>query len=436
MDPDRRAALAAHPIIILVDSHDANMQGEGSLEDRNGLSVFEMWTPVRWQRYNDSDGIPSFRLFRSFRFGKLADVVLMDTRNVGRNKPGGATYLGEDQIAWLREDILNPSNATDGWRIMGSGKAFVAWNVDGYQGFVLEVAFSAIAVAVIPLAACVFSSKYVKRREVEASVLALSSDSARKVEEAGSIHWRTKRDRMAWTCVKCCGGKKCIVCGVCVTFLPILLSIIVLVIGSIVITSEDDTGRLNPFAKSTTWDENAIDRAELMKDIADTRTPTQNGNIFISGDMHMLAVNDVKQSSAGHRILPGRDITARNIPDYAATVANESFDRVGIELLPSSTSSRGVDDFLYLHVPFASVIQFVADTVGGIIQRGTEDMLHFDTVQHGVGYIHLDEGRAEMEFYRNDIFFPFRQSELTWRGNALAGQNRWNTYTTRVAPVN
>ena len=59
----------------------------------------------------------------------------------------------------------------------------------------------------------------------------------------------------------------------------------------------------------------------------------------------MLMAANIRQSSIGHKIKSGATGSAnRNIPDYGTLTEDD--DRIGVEWLPSSTSSRNIDDFV------------------------------------------------------------------------------------------
>ncbi len=134
-DPDLQALHASHPVVAVWDDHelvgDAWRGGAGAhstarhgkWEDRRDAAVqayFE-WMPVR------RPGRES--VFRTVRLGALADLVMLDTRLVGRDRPAGGggrpvvraegerSLLGEDQWRWLEAEI---SSSTARWLLIGN----------------------------------------------------------------------------------------------------------------------------------------------------------------------------------------------------------------------------------------------------------------------------------------------------------------------------
>jgi alkaline phosphatase D len=146
-DEDLQAAHAAHPFIIVWDDHevanDSWREGaenhdpatEGSFEARKtaAIQAWHEWQPVRPP--NSVDDI----IYRRFQYGDLLDLLMLDTRLVGRDQQftysdfatggiidvdkaragfndSGRTILGSEQLAWLREQ-LSQSSAL--WQVLG-----------------------------------------------------------------------------------------------------------------------------------------------------------------------------------------------------------------------------------------------------------------------------------------------------------------------------
>ncbi|MXZ13159.1 MAG: alkaline phosphatase [Candidatus Dadabacteria bacterium] len=147
-DPQLQALHAAHPFITVWDDHeianDAYVGGaqnhdesEGSFDKRKtvALQAYYEWMPVR-----SVDGKNPQRIYRSFSFGNLVELFMLDTRLSGREKQLGyknyfdpetgfdgqrfrkdigspeRTLLGPDQLAWLRGKLAG-STAT--WQVLG-----------------------------------------------------------------------------------------------------------------------------------------------------------------------------------------------------------------------------------------------------------------------------------------------------------------------------
>ncbi len=136
-----------HPFIVVWDDHetaDNSWSGgaanhspdlEGSWEDRKAAAIqaYNEWLPIRTDI--DDEG----RIFRTFKFGNLVDLIMLDTRlwgrdeQVGRNDVEGhadpsRTLLGLDQEAWLKEKVTE-STAT--WKVIGQQVMLAEWRTAG-----------------------------------------------------------------------------------------------------------------------------------------------------------------------------------------------------------------------------------------------------------------------------------------------------------------
>lgn len=168
-DPDLQAAHARHPWIAVWDDHesandawkdgaqnhtagdapgDANGKGkgEGAWAARRlaAIRAYHEWMPIR--------ELPT-GLFRTFHFGALADLVMLDTRLHGRDAKVGAqdhegaadparNLLGADQTAWLLEALSASKRAGTRWRLVGQQVVFAPlrgvfgeFNADSWDGY-------------------------------------------------------------------------------------------------------------------------------------------------------------------------------------------------------------------------------------------------------------------------------------------------------------
>lgn len=132
-DPDLQEIHRLQPFIAVWDDHETTNNAwrdgapshqpetEGAWTDRRAAAAraYSEWMPIRDQ----ADG----RIFRSFAFGELVDLMMIDTRLWGRDEQlsSGADpalrdparqMLGPDQEAWI-VDQLRASRAR--WRIVG-----------------------------------------------------------------------------------------------------------------------------------------------------------------------------------------------------------------------------------------------------------------------------------------------------------------------------
>lgn len=162
-DPDLQAVHRQHPFLVVWDDHEfANdawtdgaenhQPGEGPWATRRSAAVqaYLEWMPIREEATR-----PVSRIYRTLRFGSLADLVLLDTRAVGRDvqAPGvdavaeieraDRTLLGAAQEQWLGDTLT--ASARDGirWQLFGQQVMFApqarpgapALNVDAWDGY-------------------------------------------------------------------------------------------------------------------------------------------------------------------------------------------------------------------------------------------------------------------------------------------------------------
>ncbi len=133
-DPDLQAIHRQHPFITVwddhetannsykdgADNHDPETEGPWEARKAAAIQAYTEWLPIR----DGEDG----KIFRSFSYGNLADLIFLDTRLWGRDLPSdklvgpaeeeapGRSLLGEDQETWL-EDQLKVSQAN--WKVVG-----------------------------------------------------------------------------------------------------------------------------------------------------------------------------------------------------------------------------------------------------------------------------------------------------------------------------
>lgn len=149
-DLELQAIHRQHPFIVVWDDHETAdnswMDGannhspdlEGSWEDRKtaAIQAFNEWIPIRTNPDDES------QIFRSFEYGDLAEIVMLDTRLWGRdleaertdvegqNDPE-RTLLGDDQEEWFHSQVRD-STAT--WKIIGQQVMMAHWRGAGNPG--------------------------------------------------------------------------------------------------------------------------------------------------------------------------------------------------------------------------------------------------------------------------------------------------------------
>jgi alkaline phosphatase D len=136
-DPDLQAAHQQHAFIPIWDDHEFTNNawrdgaenhnpGEGPWPDRKAAAI-RAWT--EWMPVRESPGA-DYRLYRSFAFGDLADVLMLDTRVEGRDEQVTRTdvaaverasrhILGARQEEWLFDGLRDSTAAGKPWQILG-----------------------------------------------------------------------------------------------------------------------------------------------------------------------------------------------------------------------------------------------------------------------------------------------------------------------------
>jgi alkaline phosphatase D len=153
-DPDLQALHASHPVAAVWDDHElvgGTWRGgaaahvperHGTWEKRKAAAVqaYREWIPLRRSGHES--------VYRSLALGPLADLVLLDTRAVGRDHPPAnadrplwrvdrepRSLLGETQWRWLEG---RASASTARWLLVGNQVMMAplrALNVNGGIGF-------------------------------------------------------------------------------------------------------------------------------------------------------------------------------------------------------------------------------------------------------------------------------------------------------------
>ncbi len=144
-DADLQAAHAQHPFIVVWDDHELSNDawaggaknhnpelGEGDWATRRAgaYRAYLEWMPIR--ETTDRD----IHLYRSFRFGDMADLVMLDTRGL-RDQQVVAddidglvdprrTLLGERQRRWMFDELRSSQRDGRAWRILGQQIMFAA----------------------------------------------------------------------------------------------------------------------------------------------------------------------------------------------------------------------------------------------------------------------------------------------------------------------
>ncbi len=141
-EPALQRAHAAHPFITVWDDHEsANNSWQGGAENhstdegewqtrkRAAQRAYFEWMPIR--AFAEE---PEYRIYRSFSFGDLADLTMLDTRLIGRDEQAlskddvdkindpSRSILGERQTEWLSARLTRENPPL--WRLIGQQLMF------------------------------------------------------------------------------------------------------------------------------------------------------------------------------------------------------------------------------------------------------------------------------------------------------------------------
>jgi len=148
-DIDLQEAHRVHPFIVVWDDHElandawsggatnhtAN-QGDWQTRRSEAYKAYLEWMPVRESTQ------PGIRLYRSFRFGDLSDLIMLDTRALrdqqvdGRDAAALAdprrSLFGAEQEAWFFDQLRASQRADTRWRLLGQQILFSALSPPGF----------------------------------------------------------------------------------------------------------------------------------------------------------------------------------------------------------------------------------------------------------------------------------------------------------------
>ena len=148
-DIDLQEAHRRHPFIAVWDDHesanDAWSGGAGNHDSSQGswatrlagaYRAYLEWMPIR----ESSD--PKIHLYRSFRFGDLADLVMLDTRGLRDQQALGTdakmladpsrSLLGAAQEAWFFDQLRASQRLGSRWRVIGQQILFTPLSPPGF----------------------------------------------------------------------------------------------------------------------------------------------------------------------------------------------------------------------------------------------------------------------------------------------------------------
>lgn len=115
------------------ENHDSGTEGNWNSRKSNAKQAYFEWMPVR-----ENDNFPT-RLYRSFNYGDLVNLIMLDTRLEGRDEQVSATssdvddpnrsILGADQYNWFKDQLVNSNTR---WNIVGQQVMMAPLEVAGF----------------------------------------------------------------------------------------------------------------------------------------------------------------------------------------------------------------------------------------------------------------------------------------------------------------
>ncbi|TCM39541.1 alkaline phosphatase [Kribbella sp. VKM Ac-2568] len=140
-DPDLQAAHAASAWVVTLDDHEVEGNWAGYISE-DGLSEAEFlvrrangfrayWEHMPLRLDQSADG-PSIRLHRHLRYGRTADLSVLDTRQFRSDQPGDGSWLPPDEVS------LDPARTLTGaaqerWLLDNLRRSTGRWNVVAQQ---------------------------------------------------------------------------------------------------------------------------------------------------------------------------------------------------------------------------------------------------------------------------------------------------------------
>ncbi len=145
LDPDLRYAHQQYPFICVWDDHEIandawtggaenhDPASEGDWDDRRyaATKAYAEWMPIRLPDPGDT-----LKIYRSFDYGDLVRLTMLDSRHYGRNEQSSSTnndtsrtLLGNPQLQWFKNDLIT---STAQWNLIGQQVMMAPLEVFGF----------------------------------------------------------------------------------------------------------------------------------------------------------------------------------------------------------------------------------------------------------------------------------------------------------------
>ncbi|MBK1659903.1 alkaline phosphatase D family protein [Paracraurococcus ruber] len=154
MDADLMAAQAAHPFLPSFDDHEVDNNWAGGISEEDGgrrfptlvppevfalrkQAAFQAWWENMPLRHAALPRGPAITAFRRLRFGRLAEVHVLDTRSFRDDQPCGDVN-GPACETVARPDAQMLGAAQEGWLLDGMARSGATWQVLAQQVMVMR----------------------------------------------------------------------------------------------------------------------------------------------------------------------------------------------------------------------------------------------------------------------------------------------------------
>jgi phosphodiesterase/alkaline phosphatase D-like protein len=423
LDPDLRAARAAHPFIVALDNHDDNSTFSSNPFDGARKAALE-WIPQRVHLETNpnanGNGLPFVNTLRSFRFGhNLLDLVVLDTNSYAGNETMKIEngLLGDGQHEWL-EGVLGNSSGTQ-WRMIGSGKTFMPFAINNLCS-ALTIPFGIVAgVIMVLLSTCIGAEvcllkrgHYERIHTPQKDILLVIDEEEEEVGGRDIIHESMETIKNAHNHSPLSLGR-----CTCVGLIALVALCIVWVGLALFLRNKlSSTGLMTINDHSFSWE----GQPECMRRLLDQleATGTDSNNIWATGDMHYSYAADVfKYDPFGKDLLKYRPSAS-------------SLKRYGVEMIAGSGTRGNLDEkageFSSLLKPQTYFSKYIVSPIANrVIMAMNPHYRYFDGQAHGYGKIQVSHDYVEARFYQ----FPILQVTDEFRiGETLfveSGVNKW-----------
>jgi alkaline phosphatase D len=152
-DPDLQAAHAALPFVLVWDDHEVDNDYAGDQSERwdppaafrrrRAAAYRADWEHLPLRRGSRPRG-PAARRYRRLRFGDLAELAVLDTRQYRHDQPCHSNGVGRDQVVAGGRERLDPRRTLLGsgqrrWLLAGLARSRARWNVIAQQLLMAEL---------------------------------------------------------------------------------------------------------------------------------------------------------------------------------------------------------------------------------------------------------------------------------------------------------